>query len=34
MSRIGDMFQDWLDGGEDSSDNLDPDDTQQASDDD
>jgi hypothetical protein len=24
--RIGDMFRDWLDGGKDSTDNLDPDD--------
>lgn len=26
MSKLGDKFQDWLDGGKDSSDNLDPDD--------
>lgn len=26
MSKIGDKFQDWLDGGKDSADNLDPDD--------
>lgn len=26
MSRIGDKFQDWLDGGNDSADNLNPND--------
>lgn len=26
MSKIGDAFRDWLDGGKDSSDNLNPDD--------
>lgn len=26
MSKIGDKFQDWLDGGKDSADNLDPND--------
>lgn len=26
MSKIGDAFQDWLDGGKDSSDNADADD--------
>ena len=26
MSKLGDKFQDWLDGGKDSADNLDPND--------
>lgn len=26
MSKLGDKFQDWLDGGKDSSDDLNPDD--------
>lgn len=26
MSKIGDIFRDWLDGGKDSADNLNPDD--------
>lgn len=29
MSKLGDKFRDWLDGGKDSADNLNPDDAKE-----
>jgi len=31
MCKLGDKFRDWLDGGKDSADNLDPDDAKKES---